>query len=71
MGLPPNVVAAFGRCVGYPDAERPAHVKPRLRQDVVIHHERYSGAADEGGIASYNAALRGFQAGEPARNRLG
>lgn len=64
LGLPPNVVAAFGLCVGYPDAARPAQVKPRLRQDVVIHHERYSDAGDEMGIAAYDATLRGFQESE-------
>jgi len=64
LGLPANVVAAFGLCVGYPDATRPARVKPRLRQDVVIHHERYSDAGDETGIAAYDATLRGFQTSE-------
>jgi nitroreductase len=64
LGLPPNVAAAFGLCIGYPDATRPAQVKPRLRQDVVIHHERYSDAGDETGIAAYDATLRGFQESE-------
>jgi len=64
LGLPPNVAAAFGLCIGYPDATRPAQVKPRLRQDVVIHHERYSDADDEAGIAAYDATLRDFQASE-------
>jgi hypothetical protein len=64
LGLPPNVAAAFGLCIGYPDETRPAQVKPRLRQDVVIHHERYSDAGDETGIAAYDATLRGFQADE-------
>lgn len=64
LGLPPNVAAAFGLCIGYPDATRPAQVKPRLPQDVVIHHERYSDAGDEAGIAAYDATLRGFQDSE-------
>ncbi|WP_247302794.1 NADPH-dependent oxidoreductase [Bradyrhizobium sp. 61] len=64
LGLPPNVAAAFGLCIGYPDATRPSQVKPRLRQDVVIHHERYSDAGDEAGIAAYDATLRGFQKSE-------
>jgi nitroreductase len=64
LGLPPNVAAAFGLCVGYPDAARPAQVKPRLRQQVVIHHERYSDAADEAGIAAYDETLRAFQRSE-------
>lgn len=64
LGLPPNVAAAFGLCVGYPDAARPAQVKPRLRQQVVIHHERYSDAADEASIAAYDETLRAFQRSE-------
>jgi nitroreductase len=64
LGLPTNVVAAFGLCVGYPDEARPARVKPRLRQEVVIHHERYSDAADESGIAAYDETLRAFQRAE-------
>lgn len=64
LGLPPNVVAAFGLCIGYPDSTRPAQVKPRLRQDVVIHHERYSATNDDAGIAAYDATLRDFQHSE-------
>jgi nitroreductase len=64
LGLPPNVAAAFGLCIGYPDAARPAQVKPRLRQDVVIHHERYSAVNEEAGIAAYDATIRGFQQSE-------
>lgn len=64
LGLPPNVAAAFGLCIGYPDAARPTLVKPRLRQDVVIHHERYSAVNEEAGIVAYDAIIRGFQESE-------
>jgi nitroreductase len=64
LGLPPHVMAVFGLCVGYPDSARPAQVKPRLRQDVVIHRERYSAADDVGGIAAYDSTLRDFQQSE-------
>jgi nitroreductase len=30
LGLPPHVMALFGMCVGYPDPEKPADIKPRL-----------------------------------------
>jgi nitroreductase len=61
LGLPPHVVATFGLCIGYPDLARPAQVKPRLRQDVVVHRERYSAANDAAGIAAYDETLGDFQ----------
>lgn len=64
LGLPPNVVAVFGLCVGWPDPERPAAVKPRLPQEVVLHRGRYDPALATGAIASYDAAMAVFQAGQ-------
>jgi nitroreductase len=60
LGLPPKTIAVFGMCVGTPDPARPTSVKPRLPQSVVLHHERYSLAAQESGIESYNAAMARF-----------
>ncbi|GJD48255.1 NADPH-flavin oxidoreductase [Methylobacterium crusticola] len=62
LGLPPNVLAVFGHCVGHPDPEQPAAVKPRLAQGVVLHRGRYDPALARAAIAEYDAALRGFQA---------
>ncbi len=64
LGLPPNVVAVFGLCVGWPDPERPAAVKPRLPQGVVLHRGRYDPALATGAVAAYDAAMRDFQAGQ-------
>ncbi|WP_128971021.1 nitroreductase family protein [Bradyrhizobium tropiciagri] len=64
LRLPPQAAAVFGLCIGYPDPTRPARVKPRLRQDVVIHRERYATAGEEAGIAAYDATLRDFQNAE-------
>ncbi|MET7242747.1 NADPH-dependent oxidoreductase [Methylobacterium sp. EM32] len=64
LGLPPNVLAVFGHCVGWPDPERPAAVKPRLPQEVVLHRGRYDPALASGPIAAYDAAMVGFQAGQ-------
>ncbi|MDR2015881.1 MAG: nitroreductase family protein [Azoarcus sp.] len=60
LDLPPKTVAVFGMCVGTPDPARPASIKPRLPQSVVLHHERYSLGAQEPGIESYNAAMVRF-----------
>jgi nitroreductase len=61
LGLPPHVAPVFGLCVGYPDPAVSADVKPRLRQNVVVHRERYDSGAEIEGIAAYDAVLRGFQ----------
>ncbi len=62
LGLPPNVLAVFGLCVGHPDPARPAAVKPRLPQDVVLHRGRYEPAQAGRAVAAYDAAMRDFQA---------
>ena len=64
LGLPPNVLAVFGHCVGWPDPQRPAAVKPRLPQDVVLHRGRYDPSLAQGPIAAYDAAMTAFQAGQ-------
>ncbi|AWI79836.1 NADPH-dependent oxidoreductase [Parazoarcus communis] len=60
LNLPPRVVAVFGMCVGTPDPAKPAAVKPRPPQSVVMHHERYSLPAQAPGIEAYNAAMASF-----------
>jgi nitroreductase len=62
LGLPPQAFALFGLAVGKPDPTRPARVKPRLPQDVVLFREKYEwGDAQQAGIAAYNERLRAFQ----------
>ena len=61
LGLPADVVAVFGLCVGLPDEARPAAVKPRLPVEAVLHAERYGGPPSADLVAAYDAALRGFQ----------
>ncbi|MDF1486198.1 NADPH-dependent oxidoreductase [Ramlibacter sp. H39-3-26] len=65
LGTPDGVFPVFGLAVGWPDPVRPAAVKPRLPQQAVLHHERYqTPAAEAQDIAAYDAAMRGFQAGQ-------
>ncbi|MDR3212352.1 MAG: nitroreductase family protein, partial [Azoarcus sp.] len=60
LGLPPKTVAVFGMCVGKPDPAKPADIKPRPPQSVVLHDERYSLDAQTPGIEAYNAAMAHF-----------
>lgn len=61
LGLPPQVMAVFGMCVGWPDPARPASVKPRLPQSAVLHVEQYGAPDEAAGIAAYDEALHRFQ----------
>jgi nitroreductase len=64
LKLPPNVVAAFGMCVGTPDPARPYNVKPRLPQRVVMHREHYDASLPQEALNSYDATLSAFQRSE-------
>ncbi|WP_322102738.1 NADPH-dependent oxidoreductase [Paraburkholderia sp. J41] len=61
LGLPPRVMPVFGMCVGYPDETRPAQVKPRLPQPVVLHREQYNAPSQEASINQYDEVTRAFQ----------
>ncbi len=61
LNLPADVGAVFGLCVGWPDATRPASVKPRLPQEAVLFHERYDAAAEVSAIERYESEMRTFQ----------
>lgn len=60
LALPPEVFAVFGMCVGTPDPARPAAVKPRPPQAVVLHHERYDQDVQDAGVEAYNHAMASF-----------
>jgi nitroreductase len=61
VGLPPHAVVVFGLVVGHPDPAHPASVKPRLPQQVVLHHARYDLDAQREPIARYDETARAFQ----------
>ncbi|MFG1298253.1 nitroreductase family protein [Xanthobacter sp. V3C-3] len=64
LGLPPNVLGVFGLAIGYPDPERPADVKPRLSQRLVLHRERYDATLPQDAFDHYETALKAFQKGQ-------
>ena len=69
LQLPPRVVAMFGLCVGTPDPEQPAAVKPRPPQSVVLHKETYSLPAQAAGLESYDTAMSAFYASQGMKVR--
>jgi nitroreductase len=64
LGLPPQVAAIFGLCVGYPDQTKFGSVKPRLPQSVVLHRERYTTNVEAEALDAYDDGLRQFQKGQ-------
>ncbi|MBV2135101.1 hypothetical protein KRX52_20215 [Pseudomonas sp. MAP12] len=61
LHLPPLVYPVFGLCVGYPDPDKPAAIKPRLPQDVVLYRETYAVPEQEAqSIENYDRAVAAF-----------
>ena len=65
IGLPKYSFVVFGMCVGRPDPARPGSIRPRPRQEVVLHRERYHMARPAKWLESYESAFHQF------RERLG
>jgi nitroreductase len=59
LGLPKQVFAVFGLCVGYANGTVETAIKPRLPQTTVLHRETYKLPPEED-IAVYNQAMQGF-----------
>ncbi len=61
LGLPNTAFAVFGLCVGWPNPDAPAAIKPRLPQPVVLHRDRYLLSEPEhAAVADYDSLMRGF-----------
>jgi nitroreductase len=60
LNLPSSVYAVFGLCVGYPNPEVEAAIKPRLPQSAVLHRETYKLSEQEEAIAHYNDIIKEF-----------
>ena len=70
LGLPKQVFPLFGLAVGRPDAARPASIKPRLPQALVLHREQYGTAPVDDAIGGYDELIAGFNRSQqlpPAR----
>ena len=62
IGLPPGAFGVFGMCVGYASAAAANEVKPRLPQDVVLHHDVYDPGEERTHRAAYDALIGAFSA---------
>ncbi|MEU8227201.1 NADPH-dependent oxidoreductase [Kribbella sp. NPDC048915] len=62
LQLPPNVFPVFGLTVGRPSGFDGTAVKPRLPQQVVLHHETYSAASQTADLHRYEETLNSFYA---------
>lgn len=61
LGLPPRCFPVFGLCVGWPDEQRPAVLRPRLPQSVVLHRERYDVSREAAEVALYDGRFAEHQ----------
>lgn len=60
LRLPPHVFPVFGTAIGYPAADVPTFIKPRLPQSAVLHHEHYDASTQLAGAGAYDRALDAF-----------
>lgn len=60
VGLPAGAFGVFGMCVGYAASTAASEVKPRLPQDVVVHHEVYDATGERELRASYDTLMAAF-----------
>lgn len=54
LGLPDYVYPVFGMCVGYPDPQHGAGVRPRLPLEAVLHMNGYRPEQNERGVEAYD-----------------
>ncbi|HYP75811.1 MAG TPA: NADPH-dependent oxidoreductase [Polyangiaceae bacterium] len=61
LGVPSAAYAVFGLCVGWPNPDAPAAIKPRLPQRVVLHREKYRLSEPEhAAVAGYDRVMQAF-----------
>ncbi|HEY9280252.1 MAG TPA: NADPH-dependent oxidoreductase [Eoetvoesiella sp.] len=60
LSLPDYAFATFGMCIGHPDPERPASIKPRLPQEAVLHNEVYDSTVVDATADAYNSTMTEF-----------
>ncbi|NGZ77932.1 oxygen-insensitive NADPH nitroreductase [Saccharibacillus alkalitolerans] len=57
LGLPDHVYPVFGMCVGYPDPQHGAGLRPRLPQEAVLHMNGYRPEQNERGVQAYDETM--------------
>ncbi|HEY0185478.1 MAG TPA: nitroreductase family protein [Rhodopila sp.] len=62
VDLPSGCFGVFGMCVGYASPAVANEVKPRLPQDVVLHHEVYDATGEKPHRLAYDRLMAAFSA---------
>ncbi|MFK0009523.1 NADPH-dependent oxidoreductase [Paenarthrobacter sp. NPDC090520] len=62
IGLPAYAYVVFGMAVGKPDPHRPAALRPRPAQSVVLHHEKYQPQPSHEWVEEYEEVFKDFRA---------
>lgn len=57
FGLPLGTFGVFGLCIGFPEEDSSAEIKPRLQQESVWFRERYPESLD---VREYDERMRAF-----------
>lgn len=60
LALGDGVFPVFGLCIGKPDADRPAAIKPRLPQQAILHREQYTRRPVAEEIGQYDTIMQTF-----------
>jgi nitroreductase len=60
LGLPTEVTAVFGLCIGHAAEGAEGMIKPRLPQMAVVHRERYDVSRETIDVAVYSQAMDAF-----------
>jgi len=60
LRLPPYVFPVFGMAIGYPSETVATHIRPRLPQTAVLHHEHYDTEPQAQAAGIYDEALDAF-----------
>lgn len=70
LALPQKSVAVVGMCVGYPKKDARGDIKPRLSQEVVLHHESYQHHEEETHISAYDQRAHAYHQEQGQEGRL-
>lgn len=57
FGFPEGVFVVFGMCLGFPDAKKIPPQKPRLPEELVIHHEAYNNSDPTAQMQAHDTEL--------------
>lgn len=70
LSLPKRSIAVIGMCVGYATDDARGDIKPRLSQDVVLHHEHYCHQTEKEHIEAYDVRANSYEKGQGQSERL-